>query len=412
MRFETFIALRYLKSTRKGHLFSGVSWIAVMGLVIGVAALVIALSVMNGYETEVRSSFIGVFSHARVRTYLDRGLSNYESVMDSLQSNDRIVAMTPYIINKGIIRTELDQTGIFIRGVSLPSALKVSNFRDNLVTGELDFDRQPPDSTGRSWPGIVLGSSLADRLELTLGESVTLVSLAENESLSQMPQIIRFTITGILKTGFYDIDNNYAYTSLDMAAMLFQMRSQVSGIELCLDSFQIADEVVADLNDRFSHPHLAESWRDMNPNLFAWVQIQRWTFFLVLSLIILVAAFNIVAIQIMMSLDKKTEIGILKAMGATQSQIRRIFTFSGIIIGAMGTVVGSLLGFVICWLQQTYRLLALPSDVYIIDWLPVIMQGSDFLIVAVTAILLAFLASVYPASQAAKMTPVSAIRQE
>lgn len=412
MRFETFIALRYLKSTRKGHLFSGVSWIAVMGLVIGVAALVIALSVMNGYETEVRSSFIRVFSHARVRTYLDRGLSNYPAVIDSLQSNDRIQAMTPYIINKGIIRTDLDQTGIFIRGVSLPSALEVSDFRENLVKGTLDFERQPPDSTGRSWPGIVVGSSLADRLELALGQSVTLVSLAENESLSQMPQIIRFTVTGILKTGFFDIDDNYAYVSLNMASMLFQMRSQVSGIELRLDSFQIADKVVANLNERFSHPILAESWRDMNPNLFAWVQIQRWTFFLVLSLIILVAAFNIVAIQIMMSLDKKTEIGILKAMGATRQQIRRIFTFSGIIIGTMGTLVGSALGFVICWLQQTYRLLALPSDVYIIDWLPVIMRERDFLIVAVTAVLLAFLASVYPASRAAKMTPVSAIREE
>ncbi len=409
MFYELFIAWRYLKNRRKTGIFSGITHIAVAGVVIGVAALVIALSVMNGYETEVRSNFIDVFAHARVRAYLNRGVENHPSLVDTLEKIPDIKSVTPYISDKALLKAELDQTSIFVRGVDPETVTGVTNIARNIVKGELSFETQS------RWPGIILGSHLAERMDSKLGDDILLVSLANSSSFYDMPQKLKFRITGILKTGFYDVDNNYAYIHIKDAQTLFGMRNKISGLELQCEDYRSASGVVDQINLKLTTMNLsyvAESWKEMNSNLFAWVQIQKWAFFIVLSLIILVAAFNITSTQIMVTMEKTRDIGILKAMGARNNDIERIFTLAGLIIGVVGAVFGSMLGYLLCLAQLKWRILSLPSDVYIVDWLPVLIKASDFIIISITALLIAYIASVYPARRAARQDPVRSIREE
>lgn len=409
MFYELFIAWRYLKSRQKTGLFSGITHIAVAGVVIGVAALVIALSIMNGYETQVRSNFINVFAHARVRAYLNRGIENHNALMDTLKTFEKVEAITPYISDKAIIKTDLDQTTVFVRGVDPETAVKVTHTGENIIKGELSFE------TESKWPGIIMGSHLAQHLDIALEDDVMLVSLSRTSSINDMPQKIKFQVTGILKTGFYDVDNNYVYIDIQDAQTLFGMQDKISGLELKSDHYKSAATLAENINlflNQMDLLYVAESWEEMNSNLFAWVQIQKWAFFVVLSLIILVAAFNITSTQIMVTMEKTREIGILKAMGAQNRDIQRIFTMAGLIIGVIGALLGSLLGYLLCLAQLKWRLLSLPSDVYIVDWLPVLIRETDFIIISLTALIIAYLASVYPARRAAQQDPVQSIRNE
>ncbi|MBN1543599.1 ABC transporter permease [candidate division KSB1 bacterium] len=411
LSFAIFIASRYLKSTRKGFLLSGVALISAAGFVIGVAALVVALSIMNGYETEVRDSFIGVFAHGRLRAYLDRGIQNPEEAAEYLRQESAISAFTPYIADKGLIRTPDDQTGIFIRGVEIESAQQVTRLVENLAQGDLDLAESPTPS-GLTIPGAIAGVSLAERMGLKIGDEITLISLSQGASISDLPQMMKFSLRSTLKTGFHDLDNNYIYISIPAAQKLFNMPGRISGFEFKTSHYNRAAAVVDSLNQHIGYPYISESWRDMNPDLFAWVQIQKWAFFIILSLIILVASFNIASTQIMISMEKTREIGILKAMGAGNLHIFLIFTFSGLLIGLFGSLIGNILGYFICYAQQTWKILALPSDVYIVDWLPVKMRGAFFFYVTASSVFLSFLASVVPAIRAAWVTPVESIRND
>jgi len=409
--FEVTIASRYLKSTRRGFLLSRVAMILIAGFIIGVAALVIALSVMNGYETEVRESFIGVFAHGRVRAYLDRGIDDPAALADSLRRQPEVQAFTPYISDKGLLRTKDDQTAVFVRGVEPETSHEVTRLGENLASGNLDFTEKV-NARGRMLPGAIVGTRLAERMGIEIGDEFTLVSLSQGSSLSDLPQMMKFIMQGTLKTGFHDLDNNYVYISVPSAQKLVNMPNRVTGFEFKTTNYNLAPAVADSLNQRIGYPFIAESWGDMNPDLFAWVQIQKWAFFIVLSLIILVASFNIASTQIMISMEKTREIGILKAMGATHLSIFLVFTFSGLLVGLLGALAGNVLGFLICYAQQTWRILALPADVYIVDWLPVLMRESDFVKVTIASLLIAFLASVVPALRAARMAPADAIRHD
>ncbi|HPM60572.1 MAG TPA: ABC transporter permease, partial [bacterium] len=228
----------------------------------------------------------------------------------------------------------------------------------------------------------------------------------------QMPQMMQFRVTGYFQTGLFEIDDNFAYISIESAQRLFHMGDKVNGLEIRLDDYEKAEIVAKRITDQLGYPYRVVTWQDMNPNLFAWMKIEKWAAFVILSLIIMVAAFNIISTLIMMTMEKTKEIGILKSMGATTGSIRRIFTFEGLFVGVVGTILGNLVGYGLCWAQQSYKLFALPSDVYIISWLPVLMKWGDFFAISIAAVLITFLASVYPAAHAAKLDPVEALRYE
>lgn len=410
MSLEFFIAQRYVRSKHHTGFISLITYISVAGVVIGVAALVIILSVMNGYEYEVRSRLIGVDGHVKVGTYHSRGVENYANLLEQLKSFPHVKAMSPYLTNKGFIISDVTSTAIQIKGIVPDQVVKVLDVSRIITSGSLNLERV--DQQGRIHYGILLGENLARKLALKTGDEVIVASLAGITKMGQMPNKMRFHVSGLFQTGLYEYDSSSAFISVMAAQLLFHMPGAVTGIELKLDDMYSAETVADQVRDQFGYPYRALTWSDLNANLYAWYKIQKWAGFVVLSLIVMVAAFNIVSTLIMVSMEKTKEIGILKALGATHLNIRRIFTYEGLFVGFSGTVIGLLSGFALCWVQKTYKILALPQDVYIIGWLPILMRWYDFLLIALVAIVITLAAAVYPAVRAAKLDPVAAIREE
>jgi lipoprotein-releasing system permease protein len=227
-----------------------------------------------------------------------------------------------------------------------------------------------------------------------------------------MPALRTFQVTGLFETGIYEFDDVFAYVSMKEAQRLFEMGDKVSGLEIKLDDMNNAAGVATKIREHLGYPYAAITWFDMNKNLFSWMQLEKWGMFIILSLIIMVAAFNIISTLIMIVLEKTKEIGILKSMGASSSGIMKIFMFEGLIGGVVGTVLGCIIGFVVCWAQEKFQFFSLPPDVYIISALPILMKARDFIFIALAALFLCFMATFYPARKASKLDPVEAIRYE
>ena len=411
MSYEFFIAKRYLRSRKKTGFISLITYISIGGVAVGVAALIIVLSVMNGFETEVRSRFIGISSHVQIRDADSQVIQQYQPLLPLVQGTRHVVASTPFVEEKALIMSEESSTGILLRGMERETADAVTDLQKNINFGSLDLG--PVEKPGApTLPGIVLGFNLADRLIVTVGDVVTIYSIAGMKQIGQVPYFKQFRVTGYFETGLYEYDDNLAYVSLESAQKLFQIGEGITGMELRLDDFNHARRVRKELGQKIGASFQVLTWFDMNKNLFAAMELEKIAAFVILSLIILVAAFNIVSTLTMVTIEKTREIGILKSMGATREDIRRIFTFEGLVVGLLGTVIGVMAGFGFCWAQQTLRFFSLPSNIYIINWLPVIMKWVDFLFIGIAAMVITFIAAVYPAHRAAKMDPVAAIRYE
>jgi lipoprotein-releasing system permease protein len=422
--YELFIARRYLKSRNKTGFINLITYISILGVAIGVAALIIVLSVMNGFESEVRSRIIGFDTHIRLRTYHDQGIDDYTEIMGRIRSIPHIIGMSPYILDKGMIRAGDRNDGVIVRGAEQKTVGDVSDLHKNIIYGRLELGMVETGEGERHLPGIVVGRFLADRLMIDIGDKVVLVSPTGVHSMFQMPPVKQFVVTGFFESGMYEYDNAYVYISLESAQELFRMGKRVSGIEIRLDDLYKASQVVEGIDKRLGFPYYALTWFDMRKNLFSWMQLEKWAMFIILCLIILVAAFNIISTLIMVVMEKTKEIGILKSMGATARSIMRIFLYEGIVVGVVGTFFGLVIGFGLCFWQENgdkiilplinkpLPTIKLPGDVYFISILPVKMQVSDFVSIGIAAILICLLAAIYPARKASKLDPVEAIRYE
>lgn len=410
--YELFIARRYLKARKKGGFINLITYISIFGVAIGVAALIIVLAVMNGFESEVRNRIIGFDTHVRLRTFHGNALENYPEVMSKIANIDHIVGTSPYIIDKGMLKSGFGSSGVMVRGADPATIDKVSDITNNIVSGEFNLE-EVPQAEGRSLPGIVVGKYVYDELGLDLGERVFILSMAGVHNTFTMPPVQPFIVTGIFETGFYEYDNSYVYISLQSAQKLFRMGQGVSGIEIRLDDLyrarHVADAVVDTLG---GWPYNARTWFEMRQNLFSWMQMEKWAMFIILCLIIIVAAFNIISTLIMVVMDKTREIGILKSMGANNRSISRIFIFEGVVVGVLGTLIGGIIGFVLCWAQLKYQFFSLPGDVYFINSLPIKMKVLDFVLISLASMLICLVSSLYPAKRASKLIPVDAIRYE
>ncbi|MFH1861842.1 MAG: lipoprotein-releasing ABC transporter permease subunit, partial [bacterium] len=407
---ELFIATRYLRSKRRTGFISLIGYISIAGVTIGVAALIIVLSVMNGFETEVRQRIIGADAHIRLGTYHETGIANWEGIAEKIRDLDHITGISPYIMEKGMIREGNQTEGVIVRGIDPTTVAEVSDLPQQITYGGLHLERR--DVTGKdNLPGIVLGRFLADRLYATLGDTVILFSPGAAGPFSQ-PRAKQFHVAGIFTTGLYEYDDVFAYIAIPEAQDLFRLLDKVTGLDIKLDDLEKAAQVKEAILERLGHPYFPRTWFEMHRNLFSWMKIEKWMTFIMLSLIIVVAAFNIISSLTMVVMEKKKDIGILKSMGATKAGIRRIFLYEGLIVGGLGTFLGTLLGWGLCSLQQEYHFFALPPDVYFLSELPILMQVSDFIIIAFAAVSLCLLASIYPAYQAASLVPVEAIRYE
>ena len=414
MSYSLFIARRYLQSKQKTGFISVISFIAIGGVILGVASLVIMLSVTNGFSGEVRARLIGMSTHVTITRYHSEAMKDYGAVLDSVAVENGVVAAAPTVEAKLVIATKEGLDGVIVWGVDPASFAQVSE-----VTKQLRYDERgelhlgtPP---GQKYAGIVLGVQLAHRMHVGIGDEVMLWTLNDMKLEDVMmgglaPRVEVFVVTDLFESGMYHYDDTFAFISLREAQRILGMGEKVSAIHLRVADLEEATAIKQRLDTRLGYPYRVTDWTEEFPALFYWMELEKWVIFIALSLIILVAAFNIMSILIMSILIKTPEIGILRAMGSRTREIRRIFVYQGLVIGGFGTALGCLLGLVVCWLQSRFDLISIPSDIYIINSLPVEMRATDFVLVSAVSLVICLLASVYPARKAASLQPVEAIR--
>ncbi|MCG3121459.1 MAG: Lipoprotein-releasing system transmembrane protein LolE [bacterium] len=414
MSYEFFIAKRYLRSKRQVKFISLITYISIIGVMIGTAALIVVFSVMNGFESELRARIIGFDSHIKLRAFHDRGVENYREVLDKLKGIPHIAAAAPYILDKAMIISRERKEGVQIKAIDPELEVKVTDLAQNLKSGTVNLGLIEREGE-RAFPGIIIGYSLADRLNVKLGERVQLLSAAgfDAGSIGSMGTVRTFRVAGYFQSGIYEYDDNVAFISIPEAQTLFELDNKVNGVQFKLTDMEAAPAVADLIEQRMGgYPYTTVTWLDTNRTLFAWMQFQKWIAVIVLSLIIIVAAFNIVSTLIMIVLEKGKEIGILKSLGATKESVMRIFIYQGGVAGVIGGALGALIGYALCQAQIKFQLFKLPPDVYIINALPILMKTLDFILIAGAALVLALLATIYPAYRAAKLDPVQIIRYE
>ena len=414
MSYEMFIGLRYLRAKRKQTFVSLITLISIAGVMVGVTALIVVIAVMNGFKEDLRDKILGVTSHVVISRF-DGNISKYQEVRAKVGEVSGVNAATPFIYTQVMISSRKAISGAVLRGIEPKTASKVINLPKNMRAGsleELEAENKPEGM--RSTPGIILGNELARNIGTSWVEPVTVISpLGRLTPLGRVPRSQTFRVAGIFDSGMYEYDSTIAYVSLWAAQRFLGIGDRVTGIEVRVDDIYAADRVARAIGKALDgYPYWSRDWMRMNKNLFSALKLEKIVMFIILTLIILVAAFNIVGTLIMVVIEKTKDIAILKSMGATRRSIMKIFMIEGAVIGLVGTLLGLLGGYTICTLLATYKFIELPSDVYYISTLPVQMNPLDVALIALAAIVITLAASVYPAWQASRFDPAEAIRYE
>ena len=414
MNFELFVSLRYLLAKRRQTFISLITFISIAGVAVGVTALIVVLAVMNGFQDDLRNRILGITSHVIVGSF-NGTFSDYQDLVEKVEQEPGVVAATPFIHAQVMISSGKNVSGALLRGIDPQTAAKVINIQDNMIRGSLGDLRSEPAQSGDTPPqqGIILGVELCNNLGVRQGEWVTVISPSGRLTpLGQVPKSRLFQVVGIMQSGMYEYDNTLAYISLTAAQQFLGLADAVSGIEMRLTDIYRAREIAESLRSHLGLPYWVRDWMQMNRNLFSALKLEKVVMFIILTLIVLVAAFNIVSSLIMLVMEKTRDIAILKAMGATTSSIRKIFVMEGFLIGTSGTILGLLGGFTLCSLLKKYQFIELPRDVYYISTLPVKMELLDVGVIAFSAILISLVATLYPSRQAARLDPAEALRYE
>jgi lipoprotein-releasing system permease protein len=408
-----FIARRYLSSRRGRGFLSLITLIAIGGVSVGVMALIVVIGVMSGLQTDLREKILGANSHGMV---LEIGeavrMESGESVLRRVTEDQDVTGAAPFIYTEVGLNVPGGSysEGAVLRGLAGDSvSLSVTEVDEHLTSGTMPFGET---ESGR--PGIVLGATLANRLNLYPGKTVTVVSFqgAELTPTGIQPQLRLYEVTGIFETGLYQYDTKFAYVELESAQTLLRMGRAVTGVEFNVRDPWNSGEVAARIRDSLGFPYSVDDWQRQNASLFSALKLEKFAMGIILLLIVLVASFNIVSTLIMVVTDKVREIGIMRAMGLTASDVTRVFVLQGVVIGLVGTTVGTGLGLTLSWLLDRYQFITLPGDVYFIDHLPVDTNLIDVGLIVLASLSIAFIATIYPARRAADYTPVEAIRHE
>lgn len=427
MKFELFIALHYLFARRKQAFIYLISLMSILGVAIGVAALVVVLGVYNGFTIDIRDKILGANAHIIITGNFNSPIAepanstqlpttsilspNTLIVLNKLQQTSEIIGATPFIYAECMISSPHGVKGLILRGIEPSSAQNVISMLSHLTKGNLE-DLIPkvlgtPD-------GIIIGNELAQRLNVTIGSRVNLLSpTGQKTSSGFQPRIQPLTVIGIFHTGMFEYDTSLAFTSLNAARELLGLpHDYISGIEVSIHDVYQANYITNQLQQELGHNFSVRSWMDMNANLFAALKLEKIGMFIILAMVILIGSFSIVTTLIMLVMEKTRDIAILTSMGATSQMIRRIFILQGTIIGIVGTLLGYILGITLALLLQKYQFIKLPPGVYTIDHLPVLLNWLDIFIIGTSAMLLCFFATLYPAHQAARLQPTEGLRYE
>ncbi len=409
MSFELFIGCRYLRARQKQAFISLITMLSISGVMVGVMALIVVIAVMAGFESDLKSRILGVASHIVVMRH-GGPFAGKPELIRSIENIKGVSAASPFVYTQVMLKSSSGVSGAVLKGVDPKSAGRIVK---NLKADLLQINEISERNTGfpNSVPGIILGKELAGNLGVSAGNMVYLISPTGIISpIGHLPSMKQFEVKGLFESGIHDYDGSFAYVNINEAQKILRMGDAITGIEVRVDDIDLARKIAEKIVNDLGFPYWTRDWTQMNKNLFSALKLEKTVMFIILTLIVLVAALNIASTLIMMVMEKTRDIAILKAMGATDKSIRRIFVFKGMIIGSVGTSLGVCAGYLLCKLLEKYKFIDLPGDVYYITTLPVRLIAFDVLLIASAAMVICFLATLYPARQASKLNPVEAIR--
>jgi lipoprotein-releasing system permease protein len=407
MPFELHVALRYLLAKRKQASVSISSYISVIGVTVGVAAVIIALSLMTGLQTELRDRVLGAGPHIYV--FKAGGIGeDYHPELEKLRKVPHVVGAAPEILGQGLISAGADNAPIQIKGIDPTLEQAVTDIRGSMQSGNIE-GLKPHDAEDRD--GILLGKDLANNLRVQVGDIVQVMTPAVTISpLGPIPRTRRLRVAGTFSLGLYELDTTFGFVSLEVAERLFD-KTQADMMQLRVDDIWIAPDIARSV-EALGPEYSTQDWADINRSLFDALWLERLAIALAVGLIVVVAALNIVASLILLVMEKHRDIAILKTMGASAKSVTAIFMMEGVIIGIVGTALGGALGSGLATITDRYQLIRVPSDVYMISYMPLAVVPADVLIVVVMALLICFIATIYPSRQAARLDPAQALRYE
>ncbi len=405
--FELFLGLRYLRAAGQRTNLSLFVWIGVGGVFLGVAALILVLAVMTGFQDSIRDKIIEANPHLLIFQASGGGLANAPAVAERVRAVPGVRSATPFVLQQALFTSDGGGAhGGLVRGVDLATPAVLGDLRQHVRSGSLE-----PLSAGE--PALLLGIELARSLGVVVGDSITVISpKGAITAVGLVPKMRRFTVAGTVELGMYEYDSSIAYMSLGQAQEFAGLPAGVTGIEVKLRDPFDAKRTGAAIATQLGFPYWVRDWMDMNRNLFAALQLEKLALFVIVTIIVLVAAFAIIGHLVLLVADKRKEIGILKAVGASGRSITAVFFTVGMTIGVVGTAAGSLVGLLLIWVQNTYKIIRLAGDVYQIDHLLMKLTWSDFLMVIGAALILSFLATILPARRAGALVPVDVLRYE
>ncbi len=421
MRFELFIAARYLRAKRRQAVVGVITIISIIGVAAGVASLIVALAINNGFRQDLQQRLLGSMAHISLMRTENDGIRDWRALLAHMEKQPHVVAASPTVYEEVLVSRGSRSSGALLKGIVPKYEERVSDLLRAVQSGSYDALKETPNaapaagdaSEEMKYPPIVLGSDLADKVGATIN-SVVLVTSPQGEltPFGMVPKYMRFKVVGVFKSGFYDYDTSWAFIRLEDAQRLFELGDVIAAIELKVDDIYKVAGIGANIEKEAGKGFMTTNWMQMNQALFRALRLEKLVTFITIGLIVLVAALNILISLIMMVMEKTRDIAVLMSMGVRKAQVRRLFMLQGILIGVIGTAAGLFVGYMLSWLGGRYHWISLSAEVYSIDYVPFAPRLVDGLIVAGVALGISLVATVYPSWSAARILPAEALRYE
>ncbi|MBI2618815.1 MAG: ABC transporter permease [Ignavibacteriales bacterium] len=404
MEVSFFVARRFLRSRRNSGFISFITFFAVVGVALGVAALIITLSILQGFERTIKENVVSFTAHMQIYGFQSQALHDPASAIRKVQERfPQVDVMAPYVSREAMIRSQDAIDGVLIKGIDPTN--DISAARQRLVDGSYDLEvREDGVQT------VLLGKRLAERLNVKIGDRVLVFALGGYSLTLSQARVMQFVVTGFYETGMEEYDASYVYVHIGNAQKLFQFGKSISGFDVLVKDLSSLGTLVQEIPADLGYPYYARTMFQMYRNLFSWIELQKSQIPIILGLIIIVATVNVIGTLLMMVMEKIKDIGVLQTLGASRSTVSRIFLIQGMFIGVVGTMAGNVLAFVLCWIEMEYRVISLPSGIYYMTHVPIVLSWFNFALVSASALVLCYFCSFLPSRLAGHQDPVALLR--